>query len=142
MPLGRDYARQDCSLARAMEVVGERWTLLVLRDLFYGVRRFTDLHRHLDIPRAVLSTRLATLVEHGLVERRGERPGRHAYVLTDRGIELWPAVHALTHWGDRHYAARGPRQVFTHDEMYRILRGMLNSERPERAAGPEKRAAW
>ena len=59
MPLGTDYAGQTCSLARTLEVVGERWTLLILRDLFFGVRRFTDLQRHLDIPRAVLSARLA-----------------------------------------------------------------------------------
>ena len=54
MPLGTDYPRQSCSLARTLEIVGERWTLLILRDLFFGVRRFTDLQRHLDIPRAVL----------------------------------------------------------------------------------------
>jgi DNA-binding HxlR family transcriptional regulator len=112
--LGRDYATQNCSLARTMEVVGERWTLLVVRDLFYGVRRFTDLRADLDIPRAVLAARLATLVDHGVVERRAYRPGRHEYLLTDRGIDLWPAVHALARWGEKHYAAQGPRRVFTH----------------------------
>ena len=70
MPLGSDYAGQSCSLARCLEIVGERWTLLIVRDLFFGVRRFSDLQRHLDIPRAVLSARLATLVDAGLVERR------------------------------------------------------------------------
>ena len=74
MPLGTDYAGQGCSLARTLEVVGERWTLLILRDLFFGVRRFSDLQRHLDIPRAVLSARIAALVEGGLVERRPYRP--------------------------------------------------------------------
>ena len=62
MPLGTDYGGQNCSLARSLEVVGERWTLLILRDLFFGVRRFGALQAHLDIPRAVLSARLATLV--------------------------------------------------------------------------------
>ena len=65
MPLGTDYAGQACSLARTLEIVGERWTLLILRDLFFGVRRFSDLQRHLDIPRAVLSGRIASLVEAG-----------------------------------------------------------------------------
>ena len=70
MPLPRDYERQSCALARALEVVGERWTLLIVRDLFLGVRRFGELQAHLDVPRAVLSGRLATLVDTGLVERR------------------------------------------------------------------------
>ena len=76
MPLGSDYAGQACSLARTLEIVGERWTLLILRDLFFGVRRFSDLQRHLDIPRAVLSGRIASLVEAGLVERRPYAAGR------------------------------------------------------------------
>ena len=67
--LGKDYQRQDCSLARALEVVGERWTLLIVRDAFYGVRRFNDFQAHLDIPKAVLSDRLNGLVEDGILER-------------------------------------------------------------------------
>ena len=74
MPLGTDYAGQPCSLARTLEIVGERWTLLIVRDLFFGVRRFSDLQRHLDIPRAVLASRLAALVEAGVVEP-GSRTG-------------------------------------------------------------------
>ena len=109
MPLGTDYAGQTCSLARTLEVVGERWTLLILRDLFFGVRRFSDLQRHLDIPRAVLSSRLAALVEAGIVE-----PG--PYRLTRAGEELWPAVHALMQWGERHQSPGGPRRVFAHVE--------------------------
>jgi DNA-binding HxlR family transcriptional regulator len=114
MPLGTDYAGQTCSLARTLEVVGERWTLLILRDLFFGVRRFTDLQRHLDIPRAVLSARLAALVEDGVLERRPYRAGRDEFVLTADGEELWPAVHALMQWGERHHSPGGPRRVFTH----------------------------
>ena len=114
MPLGTDYAGQSCSLARTLEIVGERWTLLIVRDLFFGVRRFTDLQRHLDIPRAVLAARLATLVDHGLVERRPYRAGRDELTLTARGEDLWPAVHALLQWGERHCAPEGPRRVFAH----------------------------
>jgi DNA-binding HxlR family transcriptional regulator len=114
VPLRSDYTGQHCSLARSLEVVGERWTLLILRDLFFGVRRFNELQTHLDIPRAVLSARLATLVDHGLVERRPYRAGRDEFVLTDRGTELWPAVHALMRWGDRHLAGGAPRRLFAH----------------------------
>jgi DNA-binding HxlR family transcriptional regulator len=107
MPLGTDYAGQTCSLARTLEVVGERWTLLIVRDLFFGVRRFSDLQRHLDIPRAVLAARLATLVDEGIV-------ARDPYRLTEAGEELWPAVHALMQWGERHASPGGPRRVFAH----------------------------
>ena len=107
MPLGTDYAGQACSLARTLEIVGERWTLLIVRDLFFGVRRFTDLQRHLDVPRAVLAARLATLVEQGIVEP-------DPYRLTAAGEELWPAVHALMQWGERHQSPGGARRVFSH----------------------------
>jgi DNA-binding HxlR family transcriptional regulator len=102
--LGRDYEAQDCSLARALEVVGERWTLLIVRDAFYGVRRFNDFQAHLDVPRAVLSDRLSGLVEAGILVRRPdpERRGAQVYELTGAGRELWPALYALLVWGDRY----------------------------------------
>jgi DNA-binding HxlR family transcriptional regulator len=116
MPLGSDYDGQDCSLARALEVVGERWTLLVLRDCLLGVRRFSDLLAHLDISRAVLAARLADLVDAGLLERHEYRPGRHEYRITDAGADLWPAVHALMRWGEQHRSPGGRRRVFFHAE--------------------------
>ncbi len=112
MALGVDYAEQDCSLARALELVGERWTLLILRDCFFGVRRFTDFQSHLNISRAVLTQRLTALVEAGLLART-PRGGREEYVLTERGIALWPALYALTRWGEAQ-SARGPRRIFAH----------------------------
>jgi len=104
--LHNTYAGQQCSVARALEVVGERWTILILRDAFLGVRRFDDFQRSLGIARNVLNTRLQRLVEAGLLERRlyQERPERHEYRLTDMGVELWPAVVALMQWGDKHLA--------------------------------------
>ena len=114
MPLGKDYAAQDCSLARALEDVGERWTLLVLRDCFFGVRRFTDLQAHLDISRAVLSARLADLVGAGLLARREPAPGRVEYELTEQGLALWPAMFALLKWGERYHTAPGTGRVFRH----------------------------
>ncbi|MGW6455085.1 winged helix-turn-helix transcriptional regulator [Streptomyces sp. NPDC055078] len=115
MGLGRGYAGQDCSLARALEVTGERWTLLVLRDCFYGVRHFGDFRAHLDIPRAVLAERLKTLVAMGIVERHPHATGVEVdYVLTERGLDLWPAVFALARWGERWFAPEGSRRLFGH----------------------------
>jgi DNA-binding HxlR family transcriptional regulator len=112
--LGKDYAEQDCSLARALEVVGERWTLLILRDAFYGVRRFNEFQAHLDIPKAVLSNRLSALVAEGVLDRVGdpEHGGRYLYELTPSGQELWPALHALMSWGGRHCQPNS--RVFVH----------------------------
>jgi DNA-binding HxlR family transcriptional regulator len=99
---------EDCSIARTMAVVGRPWTILVLRDLFNGVRRFDDLATHLGVARNVLTRRLAELVEHGLVERVEYRePGRrtrHEYRLTAEGRDLRPVLLALMAYGDRHLA--------------------------------------
>ncbi|MEV8569460.1 helix-turn-helix domain-containing protein [Streptomyces sp. NPDC051322] len=114
MTLPRDYTGQACSLARSLEIVGERWTLLILRDAFFGVRRFGDFAAHLRIPRAVLTDRLAALTEAGVLDRV-PGPGRRAeYALAEKGVSLWPVVHALTAWGDQHYAAAGVRRIFRH----------------------------
>jgi len=112
--LGKDYARQDCALARSLEVVGERWTLLILRDAFYGVRRFGDFQAHLDIPRAVLADRLRGLVDEGLLARLPdpEHTGRHVYELTPSGRDLWPVLYALAAWGGQH--RRRNSRVFRH----------------------------
>jgi DNA-binding HxlR family transcriptional regulator len=112
--LGKDYEGQDCALARALESIGERWTLLIVRDAFYGVQRFNDFQTHLDIPKAVLSDRLAGLVEDGLLTRRPDpdRPGRHVYELTEAGRDLWPVLHALLVWGGRHRGSNS--RVFEH----------------------------
>jgi DNA-binding HxlR family transcriptional regulator len=104
--LHNTYQGQTCSVARALEVVGERWTLLILRDAFLGVRRFDDFQRSLGIARNVLNARLRRLVETGLLERRRyqERPPRYEYRLTEMGLDLWPSLFTLMQWGDRHLA--------------------------------------
>ncbi|MFD3944752.1 winged helix-turn-helix transcriptional regulator [Streptomyces sp. NPDC058579] len=115
MPLPRDYSGQSCALSRSMEVVGERWTLLIVRDAFFGVRRFGEFAAHLRLPRAVLADRLATLTESGVLARLPDTGRREVYGLTPKGVALWPAVRALTSWGDGFYgSARGPRRVFRH----------------------------
>lgn len=115
--LGSSYETQTCSVARALEVVGERWTLLVLRDLLLGLRRFDELQADLGVARNVLSARLEKLEALGVVRRvpYSERPLRHEYRLTDAGRDLWPTVHALMSWGDRHATADGgPPVVVRH----------------------------
>ena len=115
--LGRQYDTQVCSVARALEVVGERWSLLVVRDAFMGVRRFDDFQRDLGISRNILSDRLATLVEHGIFERRRyqEHPERFEYRLTEKGLDLNPVLLELMRWGDRWAApAHGPPVTVEH----------------------------
>jgi DNA-binding HxlR family transcriptional regulator len=113
MALGSDYPGQDCSLARALEVVGERWSLLIIRDALFGVRRFSDFARHLDISKAVLTRRLSDLVDAGLLERVTQG-GHDEYVLSEAGVALWPALLALTRWGDARTSPAGPRRRFRH----------------------------
>jgi DNA-binding HxlR family transcriptional regulator len=114
--LPRTYDGQNCSIARALELVGERWTLLILRDAFLGIRRFDDFQRDLGIARNVLRDRLERLVEEGVLERRPyqERPLRHEYRLTEKGIDLWPVLVSLVHYGDRWYAPDGPPRLIVH----------------------------
>jgi DNA-binding HxlR family transcriptional regulator len=114
--LGKDYAGQNCTLARTLEIVGERWTLLVVRDAFYGVRRFGDFLAHLDVPRAVLADRLDTLVNAGVLskQRYQDTPPRDEYLLTDAGLELWPVLFLLTSWGDRHLNDSRRLRLFRH----------------------------
>jgi len=118
--LRRTYEDQDCSIARALETIGERWTLLILRDAFLGTRRFDDFQKSLGIARNVLTVRLKSLVDAGLLERRRyqERPERYEYRLTEKGIDLWPVLFTLMKFGDKH-AVDGdemPPTLVTHRE--------------------------
>ena len=101
--LHRAYDGQDCSIARTLEVVGERWTLLIMRDAFLGVRRFDDIQRDLGISRKVLAERLKHLVEAGMLERLAysERPARYEYALTEKGFGFVDVLMAMAAWGDR-----------------------------------------
>jgi DNA-binding HxlR family transcriptional regulator len=114
MALPREYTSQDCPVARSLEVIGERWTLLIIRDAFYGVTRFSDFRDELDIPRAVLTERLNLLVEHGILARATAASGRDEYTLTDKGLGLWPTVWSLISWGNEHYVPSEQRREFTH----------------------------
>jgi DNA-binding HxlR family transcriptional regulator len=109
--LGRTYDSQVCSMARALELVGERWSLLILRDaVFAGVTRFGDFQHNLGIATNVLATRLEAFVAAGLM-----RTDEGEYVLTEMGRDLAPAMAALTQWGDRWAAPGEPPIVYLHD---------------------------
>src|SRR6266545_2049964 len=109
--LNRAYEGQNCSIAATLELVGERWTLLILRDAFLGLRRFDEFQASLGVARNVLSARLNRLVEAGIFEkvRYSERPERFEYRLTAKGGELNVALSALRQWGDRHLLDEPPR---------------------------------
>lgn len=102
-----------CSVARSLEVIGEWWTLLIVRDAFFGVTRFEELQERLGIARNVLAARLDTLVDHGVLERRcyDEARRRYDYVLTEKGKALWPVLVTLRQWGDEWVVGEGNEPV-------------------------------
>lgn len=117
--LRSDYPGQVCSIAKSLEVIGERWSLLIVRDVMNGNRRFGQIQQSLGVARNVLSARLQRLVEEGILERRAyqESPPRHEYFLTEKGLDLWPALIALLAWGDRYSAGEtGPPRLIVHKE--------------------------
>ncbi|WP_127104078.1 winged helix-turn-helix transcriptional regulator [Pararhodobacter zhoushanensis] len=126
---------ERCGAARALDVIGDRWTLLILREAFYGVTRFDDMRADMGIPRSVLTQRLARLVEHGLLTRvpyrdEGAR-ARSGYALTAQGRALAPVILALMRWGDAHLAPDGPALAVT-DRAGRPLKvALVAGDTPE-----------
>jgi len=117
--LGRTYASENCSAARALEIVGERWSLLIIRDaLFRGRTRFSEFEQSLHVAPNILTSRLERFVAEGLMEKRRYSEGAelYDYVLTDKGRELGSVIIALTAWGDRWEAPNGPPAEFKHEE--------------------------
>lgn len=117
MVLHNDYPGQVCSIARSLEVVGERWTLLILRDVLLGRGRFDDLVESLGVTRTVLARRLDHLVDEGVLERHAyqERPPRFEYRATEKGVALRGVLAALLQWGDTYYPhPDGPPRLMTH----------------------------
>lgn len=120
--LKNTYEGQACSIARSLELIGERWTLLIVRDVMNGRRRFDELQKGLGIARNVLSARLQRLVDEDILERRPyqRNPERYEYFLTEKGLDLWPALIALLAWGDRHSPTpAGPPMLIVHKECGR-----------------------
>jgi DNA-binding HxlR family transcriptional regulator len=112
----KSFEGMNCSVAQTLEVVGEWWTMLIVRDCFLGVTRFDDFHQRLGISRNILTDRLEHLVEHGVVVRvpYQEHPVRYDYRLTDKGRDLWLVLTAMREWGDRWEASDGPPIVVEH----------------------------
>jgi len=130
---GLTQSAANCSIQRTLEIVGERWTLLVLREAFYGRRRFDDFQQALGCARNILSNRLATLVDHGLLRRQpyrepGQRP-RYEYRLTEKGIDLSPVLIALMRWGDRWAAdADGAPVIVRHTDCDAPVEAVLRCQ--------------
>jgi DNA-binding HxlR family transcriptional regulator len=117
--LGRTYEHENCSAARALEVVGERWSLLIVRDaIFRGTRKFSEFQRNLGVAPNILASRLDRFVRAGLMRARrySEHPEHREYVLTKKGLDLQPVIIALTAWGDRWAAPEGPPIVYKHED--------------------------
>lgn len=120
--------QQPCSLARTLAVIGDKWTLMVLRDCFLGVRRFDEFEQRLGITRHLLAGRLKKLVEHGVLSKvvYQQRPLREEYRLTPKGLDLHPTILALVSWGDRHMAdERGAPVVHVHKNCGQIMRPVV-----------------
>lgn len=116
--VGPTSGPRACSIARTLDVVGEKWALLAVREVFLGNRRFEEMVRRTGAPRDTLTARLRTLVAAGVLERRrySERPPREEYVLTEAGRDLYPVVLSLMRWGDRHLAGdAGPPLRLVHE---------------------------
>ncbi len=116
--LGRTYESENCSAARALELVGERWSLLILRNAsFAGQTKFSEFERRLGIAPNILASRLESFVAAGLMELRPnpDHKGQNEYVLTEKGRDFVPALVALTNWGDRWAAPDGPPIVYEHE---------------------------
>jgi DNA-binding HxlR family transcriptional regulator len=127
--LGRTYEGQVCSVARSLEVIGERWTILILRDVFFGIHRFDELHRGLGVARNILQARLELLCDEGILERRPYQEGRFEYHLTKKGRELWPTLTSLMKWGDRYYAPNGRARLIKHRDCGGEIDERLNCAR-------------
>ena len=123
----KSFSEMHCSIAQCLEVVGEWWSLLIVRDAFLGVTRFDDFQERLGISRNVLNQRLARLVEAGVLVRvpYSEHPLRHDYRLTDKGRDLWPVLTTMRQWGDKHAAPDGPPLTLVHERCGHVSDALL-----------------
>ncbi|HTZ90872.1 MAG TPA: helix-turn-helix domain-containing protein [Streptosporangiaceae bacterium] len=117
-----------CSVARTLDIVGEKWALLAVREVFLGNRRFDEMTRRIGAPRDTLAARLRSLVSAGILERRQycDHPARYEYRLTQAGLELYPVILTLMRWGDKYLASDdGPPMVLEHSCGHRLLAAVV-----------------
>jgi DNA-binding HxlR family transcriptional regulator len=117
------FETMNCSVAQCLEVVGEWWSMLIIRDAFFGVRRFDDFQSRLGISRNILNVRLTSLVDAGVLERvpYQQRPLRHEYRLTDKGRDLWPVLTTMREWGDKWAAPHGVPLEAVHEACGEVM---------------------
>jgi DNA-binding HxlR family transcriptional regulator len=124
----KSFAEMHCSVAQCLEVIGEWWSLLIVRDAFLGINRFDQFQERLGISRNILNQRLNWMVEHGVFEkvRYSERPPRFEYRLTAKGRDLWPVLNAMRQWGDRHLAPDGPPMLLVHADCGHVTEAVMS----------------
>jgi DNA-binding HxlR family transcriptional regulator len=127
----KSFAGMHCSVAQCLEVVGEWWSMLIVRDVFLGVTRFDEIQQRLGISRNILKQRLAHLVEHGVLERvrYSEHPPRFEYRLTGKGRDLWPVLTAMRQWGDKHAAPDGAPLLMIHKDCGHAADAVMSCSR-------------
>lgn len=129
MPAKPNFGEMPCSIARSLDIIGESWTLLVLRDVLQGLRRFDEIQKNLGIATNVLSARLKRLTDEGLLEQRRyqQHPPRFEYVLTEKGRDLAPALMYLVQWGNKYLAgAKDAPQVLVHNACGHVMSPRLS----------------
>jgi DNA-binding HxlR family transcriptional regulator len=134
----KSFADMHCSVAQCLEIVGEWWSMLIVRDAFLGVSRFDDFQRRLGISRNILQQRLTRLVDAGVLTRvpYSEHPPRHDYRLTDKGRDLWPVLTAMRQWGDTYAAPGGPPLQVIHKACGQISDAVLTCSSCGEPVGP------
>jgi DNA-binding HxlR family transcriptional regulator len=123
----KSFADMHCSVAQCLEVVGEWWTMLIIRDAFLGVTRFDDFQERLGISRNILNQRLTGLVDEAILDKvaYSDHPPRFDYRLTDKGRDLWPLVTAMRQWGDKYAAPDGPPLKVVHKKCGKVSHAVM-----------------
>ncbi|MDE2282208.1 MAG: helix-turn-helix transcriptional regulator [Actinomycetales bacterium] len=123
----KSFADMHCSVAQCLEVVGEWWSMLIVRDAFLGVTRFDRFQERLGISRNILNQRLARLVDEGILDKvaYSEHPPRYDYRLTAKGLDLWPVITAMRQWGDRYAAPAGPPVLAVHETCGHVSQAVM-----------------
>jgi DNA-binding HxlR family transcriptional regulator len=134
----KSFSGMHCSVAQCLEVVGEWWSMLLVRDAFLGVTRFDEFQQRLGISRNILDQRLNRLVETGVLAKipYSEHPPRYDYRLTDKGRDLWPIITTMRQWGDEYAAPDGPPMLVTHRECGQVADAILTCSACGEPIGP------
>jgi len=136
----KSFADMNCSVAQCLEVVGEWWSMLIIRDAFLGVTRFDQFQERLGISRNILNQRLNRLIETGVLTRTAysEHPPRYDYRLTEKGRDLWPVLTAMRQWGDRYAAPDGPPLQVVHRACGHVSEAIMTCSECGEPIGPRE----